>query len=130
MFPLFWGIPVGMFLAFSILMPFAQPSVFSGMADRLQQTALAFGILLVLSAPLLIWGANRWVWDAEGIEFRGVFRHQKLAWSDITKVEGDDQRGYGISTAQGVALRMSPYVSGSHLILAALYHYRRAAFEA
>lgn len=128
MAPLFWGIPAGMFLAAAILMPFAPSTVFSSMADRLQQTGLMFAILLVLSLPLLIWGSNRWTWNAEGIEFRGVFCRKKLAWLEIVKVELDREGGYAILTSQGVAMRTTKWVSGNQAILAALHHYRPSAF--
>lgn len=127
MSPMFWGIPVGLITAITLLLVIGPPTVYPTNFDLIQSTVLLYAILLLLSSPLLIWGAHLWTWDSEGLEFCSLFRRKRIAWSEIIKVTPAREGGFVVSTPQGVALRTSRYVAGHQLIWAAVQHYRPSA---
>jgi hypothetical protein len=127
MSPVFWGIPAGLITAITLLLVIDPSTVYATNFELIQSTVLLYAILLLLSAPLLIWGAHLWTWDSEGLEFRSLFRRKRIAWSEIIKVTPAREGGFAVSTSEGVAFRTSRYVLGSQLIWAAVQHYRPSA---
>ncbi|MBY0564768.1 MAG: PH domain-containing protein [Hyphomonadaceae bacterium] len=127
MSPIFWGIPAGLVTAITVLLIIDPPAVYETNSELVQSTLLLFALLLLLSSPLLIWGAHLWTWDSDGLEFRSLFRRKRIAWSDIIKVTPAGEGGFAVSTPSGVAFRTSRYVAGNQLIWAAVQHYRPSA---
>jgi|CXWL01.1.fsa_nt_gi hypothetical protein len=121
--PVFWGTALGLspFVAVTAALILAGPEASGNLATKLEIAAALFGMLGLLSIPLVICGFHTWKWNSDGLEFIGVFRRQSVLWNDIASVRRFKGMGWTLRTTRGSKLSTSSgYVPGEPLIIAAL----------
>ncbi|WP_291208781.1 hypothetical protein [Hyphomonas sp.] len=121
--PVLWGVPLGLSVFVAVIsgLILAGPEVAGNQATRFEIAAALFGLLGLVSTPLVICGLHTWRWDSDGLEFVGVFRRQSVLWKEIASVRRLKGMGWTLRTVAGAKLSMSSgYLPGEPFIIAAL----------
>jgi hypothetical protein len=120
--PYFWGASLGCAFGYFLIaaLVIAGPETLATLTTKLIIVSVLFGMLGLLLTPLIVCGFHKWRWNADGVEFVGVFRRQLMRWRDVALVRRIRRTGWEFLSEDGAKFSTSNYVPGERFIIRAL----------